>query len=77
MRSISDYAGSQARICCRQKGSAVLVFLTCGIAVIPFLGFVSYLLAWVLLLPAFILSIVVMAKGGLFEGMTILLFTST
>jgi len=57
------------------KAAWVLIFLTCGIAAIPFLGFISYLLAWLFLVPAFILSIVVMAKGGILEGITTLVFS--
>ncbi len=53
----------------------ILICITCGVSLIPFLGFGAWLLAIPLLLVAFILAIVVLSRGGTAEGL-LLLFAS-
>ena len=53
---------------------AVLI-VACVLAAIPFLGFAAWAICGPLLLVAFILSIVVLAKGGVSEGLVLLLGT--
>ena len=53
----------------------ILIFLVCGVALIPFLGFASWLVAGPIFLVTFIISIMVLSRGGTLEGI-LLLFTS-
>ncbi|CAN5520166.1 hypothetical protein BH09VER1_BH09VER1_51480 [soil metagenome] len=53
----------------------MLILLACGVATIPYFGFFAYILGIPLLVAAFVLSIVVMAKGGVFHGILLLLVT--
>lgn len=53
--------------------SWILLFVTCLIAIIPFLGFFAWILGSVTILIALILGVVVIAKGGTWNGVFILL----
>ena len=64
----NDYSGPA-------RAGWVLIFLTCGVSVIPVFGFASWLVAGPFLLVAFVLSIVVLARGGTVSGLLLLLFT--
>ncbi len=51
----------------------VLLAVTCGISLIPFLGFVAWVLGSVTIVIAIILGIVAISKGGTWHGVFILL----
>lgn len=53
----------------------VLLIVTCGLAVIPLLGFLAYVIGVPLLLVALILSIVIIAQGGTTHGVILLVCT--
>ena len=55
------------------RASWILIFLVCGVALIPFLGFASWLVAGPIFLVTFILSIMVIARGGTLAGMLLLI----
>lgn len=57
------------------RASWILIFLVCGLAVVPFIGFGTWLIAGPVLLVTFILSIMVLSRGGTLPGILIL-FTS-
>ena len=63
-----DYSGPA-------RAGWIVIFLTCGLSLIPVFGFGAWLIAGPMLLVAFILSIVVLARGGTFSGLLLLLFT--
>lgn len=46
----------------------LLIILACGLAMLPFLGFISWLVATPVLTATLILSIVVMYRGGVIQG---------
>lgn len=51
----------------------ILVLVTCALSVIPVLGFAAWIIAFPMLLAAFILSIVAMAGGRVVSGLFLLL----
>ena len=53
----------------------ILLFLTCGISLIPVFGFASWLIAGPMLIAAFVLAIVVLSRGGTGSGILLLLFS--
>ena len=53
----------------------VLLFVTCGISVVPFVGFGAWLIAAPVLLTTFILSIIVLSRGGTAQGLNLLFMT--
>lgn len=55
------------------KAAWTLVFIVCGVALIPFLGFASWLVAGPVLLVTFIMSIMVLSRGGTLSGIFLLL----
>ncbi len=57
------------------RAAWILIFLVCGVALLPFLGFASWLVAGPVFFVTFILSIMVIARGGTLTGI-LLLFTS-
>jgi hypothetical protein len=57
------------------RAAWILLFLTCGISIVPFLGFGAWLIAAPVLLTTFILSIIVLSRGGTAEGLVLLLAT--
>src|SRR5438874_9339306 len=60
-----DYIGAA-------RAAWVLLCITCGISVIPFLGFGAWLVAVPVLLTTFILSIIVLSRGGTGQGLLLL-----
>lgn len=57
------------------KAGWILVAIACAVALIPFFGFASWLIAGPVFLATFIMSIIAMTRGGTLPGI-ILLFTS-
>lgn len=57
------------------KASWIILFLACAAAVVPLFGFSSWMVAGPLLLIVFILTIVVITRGGTGHGIVILLST--
>ncbi len=57
------------------RAAWILIFLVCGVALLPFLGFASWLVAGPVFFVTFILSIMVLSRGGTLSGI-LLLFTS-
>lgn len=53
----------------------ILLFLTCGLSLIPFFGFASWIIAGPMLIAAFVLAIVVLSRGGTGSGILLLLFS--
>jgi hypothetical protein len=51
----------------------IILFITCGISIIPVFGFSSWLIGGPLLLAAFIVSVVVLSQGGTLQGILLLL----
>ncbi|MDF1849289.1 MAG: hypothetical protein P1U85_00535 [Verrucomicrobiales bacterium] len=52
--------------------SWILLIATCLIAVVPFLGFLAWIIGGVTIIIAMILGVVVIAKGGTWNGIFIL-----
>ncbi len=57
------------------RAAWILLFITCGISIVPFLGFGAWFVAVPVLLTTFILSIVVLSRGGTAQGLLLLLMT--
>jgi hypothetical protein len=57
------------------RAAWILLFITCGISIVPFLGFGAWLVAAPVLLTTFILSIIVLSRGGTAQGLLLLLAT--
>lgn len=55
------------------KASWILIIIACGLALIPLLGFASWLIAGPVFLTTFILSIIAMSRGGTVPGILVLL----
>ena len=55
------------------RAAWILILLACGVAAIPLFGFVTYVIAVPLHTAAVILSIIVLARGGVREGSTLIL----
>ena len=53
----------------------ILLFVTCGISVVPFVGFGAWIIAVPVLLTTFILSIIVLSRGGTAQGLLLLVMT--
>jgi GYF domain 2 len=57
------------------RAAWILLFITCGISIVPVLGFAAWIVAAPILLAAFVLSIIVLSRGGTAEGLMLLLAT--
>jgi hypothetical protein len=55
------------------KAAWILLFIVCGVSLLPFFGFASWLFAGPVFLVVFILSIMVLSRGGTLPGMLLLL----
>jgi tetratricopeptide (TPR) repeat protein len=55
------------------KTSWILLILACGLALVPFFGFASWFVAGPIFLATFIMSIIVMTRGGILPGILLLL----
>jgi hypothetical protein len=53
----------------------ILLFVTCGLSAVPFVGFGAWLIAGPVLLTTFILSIIVLSRGGTVQGLNLLVMT--
>jgi uncharacterized membrane protein len=56
-------------------GSWVMISLTCLVALIPGVGFLTWFIGVPILLITFILGIIVLSKGGTMQGVVILLMS--
>lgn len=53
--------------------SWILIILTCGLAVVPLLGFASWVIAVPVFLATFIMAIIILTRGGTLQGILLLL----
>ena len=53
--------------------SWLLIIIACGLALVPFLGFASWIIAVPVFLATFIMAIIAMTRGGTFAGILILI----
>ncbi len=51
------------------------IVLTCGLAFIPLIGFLAWIIAVPMLIAAFVLSIITMSRGGTMAGIVLLMFS--
>ena len=55
------------------KAAWILLFLVCGVSILPFFGFASWLFAGPVFLVVFIMSIMILSRGGTLPGILLLM----
>ena len=53
--------------------SWILIILTCGLSLVPLLGFASWVIAVPVFLATFIMAIIILTRGGTLQGILLLL----